>query len=72
MSWSEIVRYLGLATILVVLVTASLGFFKFAIKDRLKLHKYFAFAAVILALIHGGIVIYRVYFMSGFQKLLNP
>ncbi|HRU39016.1 MAG TPA: hypothetical protein P5511_03995 [Candidatus Goldiibacteriota bacterium] len=62
MSWSEITRLLGIMTLVLALITFSLGYFKFKFQARLKLHKVFAFALVIMALVHGGIVFYRTYF----------
>lgn len=72
MSWSEIVRLLGLIAAALALVTFTLGYFRLNIKDRVKLHKIFAFALIAVMLVHGGIVIYRTYFMSGLQKIFNP
>jgi len=62
MSWNETVKLLGIITLILALVTFSLGFFKFRFSNRLKLHKIFAFALVIMGLLHGGIVFYRSYF----------
>jgi hypothetical protein len=72
MSWSEIIRYVGITATLLLVAAFVLGFFKLNIKDRVKIHKWVAIGAVAFGLIHAGIIFYRMYFMNGLQKLLHP
>ncbi|MBN1523957.1 MAG: hypothetical protein JW904_05725 [Spirochaetales bacterium] len=64
MSIYDLVAPLGIATILLVLITAFLGLRTHIApaKMRRKLHIIFAVIAITVALVHGGIVLYTKFF----------
>ena len=53
-----LIKPLGMITIVLLLICASLGYFKLKIPNRLKWHKIFALLTIVAAVIHTVIVIY--------------
>ncbi|MGC8765261.1 MAG: hypothetical protein ACP5QT_05180 [Brevinematia bacterium] len=62
MEFYDVLKIVGIFSFIFLSLTFVFGFFKFKLKKRIFLHKLFAFATIVLAIVHLILVIYLTYF----------